>query len=103
LPPGVLDRIHEGRHPKWDAVLAAQRERGGVELWTTPEANTSAANIYLMTGRYPRLVGPTPEGHGAMPPAGALVIGLKPEEASLRAMGEMVVSESDIRVVEVVE
>lgn len=55
-------RVHPPRDPGWDrlvsAIEAAQARDAGVTVWTTPEANTDAANLYLLTGVYPRLVGP---------------------------------------------
>ena len=103
LPARTLDAIHEPRAPKWDAVVAYQREHGARELWVTPLANTFGANVYLMTGEYPRLVGPTPEGYGTPAPPGALVLGLKSEETALEGMGEIVLRAGDVRVVVVGE
>lgn len=99
LPASALDVIHKPRHAKWDAILEYQRAHGDEHIWTTPEYNTAGANLYLMTGAYPRLAGPTRAGDGERAPAGSLIIAHKDEEAALGAFGEVVLSKSDMRMI----
>lgn len=99
LPASVLNLIHEPRNPKWDDVVASMRAHDADEIWVTLDANTNSSSLYLMTGRYPHLLGPTPEGHGTPAPAGALVLGFKRDLPALEPFGEVVLHTDNLYVV----
>lgn len=92
-------RVHEPINPKWDPLVRWLDEHPGAEVFTTPHANTAAANLYLLRGDWPALAGPTPDGFGETAPAGAVLFLDVRQHPDFERLGAVVASGETLRLV----